>query len=181
MYKSFIRFFTILASLCLITACAPVISRQIRDQVEPGLSLKKIKQNPNAYRGKVVLWGGVILGAENQKNGTMLEILQKPIDWRERPENVDRSQGRFLALCKGYLDTAIYARGREVTVAGPIDGEEVRPLGQIHYTYPLILVKQIHLWPKRSEPPVYIWPPPYYWGYPWWGFGPPGCWLPRRR
>lgn len=181
MYKSFIGFFAILVSLTLVAACAPVISSQIRAQVEPGLDLKEAKQNPDAYKGKIVLWGGIILRAENQKDGTMLEILQKPIDWLERPEDVDRSQGRFLALCKGYLDTAIYARGREVTVAGSIDGEETRPLGQIHYTYPLILVKEIHLWAKRSPAPVYVWPPPYYWGYPWWYFGPPDYWLPRRR
>ncbi|NIR17244.1 MAG: hypothetical protein GWN86_26345, partial [Desulfobacterales bacterium] len=60
--------------------CAPVISKDIRDQVARDLSFKEVLQDPEAYKGKMVLWGGVIIKAENQKEGTLIEVLQKPTD-----------------------------------------------------------------------------------------------------
>lgn len=73
-----------------------------------------------------------------------------------RPKDVDDSDGRFLALYDGYLDTAIYTRGREVAVAGDIRGKKVLPLGQIDYTYPFIFIKEIHLFTRslRSLEPA---------------------------
>ncbi|MBW2023760.1 MAG: Slp family lipoprotein [Deltaproteobacteria bacterium] len=38
---------------------------------------------------------------------------------------MDKSKGRFLALYKGFLDVAIYRRGREVTIGGKIIGKRV--------------------------------------------------------
>jgi len=59
----------------------------------------------------------VIIGAKNLKEGTLIEMVRKPADIERRPKDCDESDGRFLALYEGYLDVAIYNRGREVTVA----------------------------------------------------------------
>jgi outer membrane lipoprotein len=98
-----------------------------------------------------------------------VQILQKPVDLVGQPKDVDRSEGRFLALYNGFLDVAVYAKGREVTVAGEVKEKRVLPLGEIEYSYPLIHVRELHLWPDRSkEKPI----PPPYWNYPWW-YAPP--------
>lgn len=159
--------------ILVIAGCAPVISKDIRDQVARDLSFKEVLQDPEAYKGKMVLWGGVIIKAENQKEGTLIEVLQKPTDREGRPKDVDLSDGRFLALYDGFLDAAIYAREREVTIAGEIKEKRVLPLGDIQYSYPLILVRQLHLWPAERKEQLYPYPYPRPYGpYPWWWYHP---------
>jgi len=153
-----------LALFLSISCCAPVISKELRSQVARDLTFKEILNNPEAYKDKVVFLGGVLIGAKNLREGTLIEVLQKPTDSQGRPKDADESLGRFLALYDGYLDVAIYSRGREVTVAGEIRGKKVLPLGEIEYTYPLISAKEIHLWrPERKEKI-------YYYPYPWWHY-----------
>jgi outer membrane lipoprotein len=154
----------LLSLMFFVSGCAPVISKGLRAQVDKEIRFEEVMQNPEAYQGKVVLWGGVIIGAKNRKEGTLIEILQKPTNMEGRPKDVDRSQGRFLALYDGYLDVAIYAQDRAVTVAGEIKGKRVLSLDEIEYTYPLVLVKEIHLWPPKSNDRFYPYP---YWNYPW--------------
>ncbi len=171
-----------------LSGCAPVISKGILRQVDPTLTFAKAFKNPDLYRGKIVVWGGVIVSSSNHKKGTLIEILQKPLGFEKRPTAGDDTGGRFLALYDGYLDTAIYSKGREVTVAGSILGERTQRLDQIDYRYPLIAVKEIHLWKKYAEPPRAYYPYPYgypgplfYWSYDpfWYPYGYP-YWYPHR-
>ena len=158
-----------LALFLFVSGCAPIISKELRSRVEREITFPEVLKNPDAYKGKVVIWGGVIIGAKNAKEGTLIEILQKPSDSRGRPKDVDQSHGRFLALYDGYLDVAIYSHGREVTVAGEIKGERILPLGEIEYSYPLISVKEINLWRPERKERVYLCP---YWRYPWYLYYP---------
>lgn len=161
----------ILAVMLLPAGCASVISKGLRSQVEMEADFGKVFQDPDAYQGRVVLWAGVIIASQNRKEGTLIEILETPTDLEGRPKNIEQSTGRFLALYNGYLDPVIYSQGREVTVAGQVKGESVLPIGEIEYSYPLILVKEIHLWPikskERPSPPCPCW---HY--YPWWRYYP---------
>ena len=160
----------LLGLIFFASSCAPVISKGLRGQVDKEIRFEEVIQDPDAYQGKIVLWGGVIIGAKNQRDGTLIEILRTTTDMRGRPKDLDRSQGRFLALYDGYLDVAIYAQGREVTVAGEIMGKRILPLDEIEYTYPVISVKEIHLWPLKRKDRVYY---PYpYWHYPWGWYHP---------
>lgn len=163
------RLLLISLMIAFLSGCAPVISQQIREQVTPTLSFDEVLRDPDRYRNQIVIWSGVIVKSENTKEGTLFEVLQKPADSRGRPIDIDRSQGRFLALYPEYLDTAIYSKGREVTVAGRILEKRISPLGEIEYAYPLVLVKEIYLWrPIRED----RWGHPYYyphwWRYPYW-------------
>ncbi len=159
----------------LMSGCAPIISKQLRDQIITEITFRQVRENPDAYKGNLVLWGGVIVGAKNVKEGTLLEVLQRPTDRRGIPKDVDESDGRFLALYDGYLDVAIYAQGRGVTIAGEVKGERIGPLGEIEYRYPLIGIKEIHLVKEeRYYPCPYRYP---YWSYPpWWYYPYPYPW-----
>jgi outer membrane lipoprotein len=159
----------------LMSGCAPVISKELRDQVAPEITFREVHEDPDAYKGKLVLWGGVIIGAKNLKEGTLIEVLQRPTDRRGRPKDVDESDGRFLALYDGYLDVAIYAQGRGVTVAGEIKGKTVQTLDEIEYKYPLIAIKEIHLVKEERYHPYAYWYP-YWWYPPWWYYPYPYPW-----
>ena len=149
------------------SGCATVISKEVINRANREISVSDVTKSPETYKGVSVVWGGEIVGATNRKEGTLLEILQKPVDYTLRPEKVDESPGRFLAVHNGYLDVAIYEPGREVTVAGQIQGVRVLPLGEIEYTYPVIDVEEIHLWEPRKETAEY----PYGY-YPHWYYSP---------
>lgn len=160
----------VLAIMFLPAGCTSVISKELRSQVKVETDFRKVFQDPDAYQGRVVLWAGVIIASQNRKDGTQIEILETPADLEGRPRDIDQSPGRFLALYNGFLDPSIYSQGREVTVAGPVMGKRLLPIGEIEYSYPLILVKEIHLWPvKGKERPIPPWP---YWYYPWWWYYP---------
>jgi outer membrane lipoprotein len=174
------RFLLLLTAFCLSllsVGCGPSISKGLKNQVDKDIHFKEVLKNPDAFKGKVVMWGGVILEAKNQKGGTLLEVLQKPLDWDDRPQDGDESHGRFLGLYEGFLDTALYAKGREVTVAGEIQGKKVLPMDEIDYTYPFLAVKEVHLWPERVKERIV---PAPYWPYPWW-WGDPYYRRPPRR
>jgi outer membrane lipoprotein len=149
------------------SSCAPVVSKKLRAQVDKETTFDDVIEDPSSHQGKLVIWAGVIIGAKNEKEGTIIEILHKPADIQGRPKDVDESGGRFLAVYDGYLDVAVYRQDREVTIAGVIQTGRVLPLGNIEYAYPVISVKEIHLWPRRSNQRVYLIYP--YWYYPgWW-------------
>ncbi|SMC17347.1 outer membrane lipoprotein [Desulfacinum hydrothermale DSM 13146] len=143
---------TVLAALILfLGGCAHVISPAVRRQAQWDLSVSEVQKNPDYYRGKVVIWSGRILSGENLSTATVLEILQLPADRQGRPRDFTRSEGRFLARDKRFLDTALYAPGRLVTVAGTVAGAERRRVGQVPYTYPVLDVLELHLWPQESQ------------------------------
>jgi outer membrane lipoprotein len=127
-------------------------------------------RDPEAHQGKTILWGGEILSIVNRKDGTLLEVLQKPLDFENRPKEVDSSGGRFMAFIDRYLDPAVYAEGRQVSVAGPIQGKEQRAIGEIQYVYPVVRVVEIHLWPKRVHEPMYYYPDPFWYDRWWWRY-----------
>jgi outer membrane lipoprotein len=160
--------------LCVaISACAPIISPELRREVREEITLSQVRKDPDPCKGKVVIWGGKIVGAANKREGTLIEVLQLPLDRSDRPKEVDTSEGRFLTMHPDYLDVAIYRQGREITVVGEIEGVKTLPLGEIEYRYPFIKAKKIHLWEVGPEsigvchefPPYPFWYRPYWWRY----------------
>ena len=150
--------------------CAHVISKDLRAHTDPSLTFSQVHQNPEAYKGKLVIWGGEIIEAVNQKDGTTLfEIFQRPIDRWGEPKLEYPSEGRFLIFTEKYLDPYIFRRGKKITVAGEIQGEKIKPVGEMDYRYPLLFSKQIYLW-EEYRYPTYYYPYPYY--DPWWGYYP---------
>jgi len=123
-------------------------------EADKGIMFDELSKDPGKYKGRTVLLGGVIIKTENRKDGTILEIYQTELDYYGQPLNTDVSQGRFLAMDEKFLDSEIYRNGRKITVAGVVDGVEVRKLGKIDYQYPYLLIKKIHLW-KEELPHEY--------------------------
>lgn len=149
-----IRFlFTIL--LILLTSCAHVVSKEIRD-IAIKVSDEEIMRSPDSYLGNIVILGGIIASSINTEEGTYIEVVQKPLDSRGRPQDVDLSYGRFIIHYDSYLDTAIYTTGREITVVGEVRGKKIRQLGQIMYPYLFLKGKELYLFEPRRPLPINI-------------------------
>ena len=170
--KNLFHSFLLLFLAVLLSGCVHVISKDLREAADPSVTFREILKNPNAYKGKSVVWGGEIIETTNKQDGTtLIEVFQRSLNWREEP--IGSSEGRFLVRVDSYLDPYVYSQGRKITVAGEILGEDVRPLGEMDYWYPLVFSKQLHLW-EYYYPYSYYSPGWYYdpW-YPWWGWGYP--------
>jgi len=167
-----------LASFLLLTGCAHVISEESRNMVDASIQFQGLRADPDSYVGKYVMLGGTVAGVQNDKDGSQLEVVQSPLDSDELPEEVSHSSGgRFLAITPRFLDPVVYKTGRRVTVVGQVQGKKVLPIDRIEYTYPVISIREIHVWSKSElEPPQYP-PPGYYYDPYWWG---PPYWWHRR-
>jgi len=163
-------------SLFMLSACAyKPIAQQYREAAKAeDLTFAMVLQNPDAYVGDVVLWGGIIVRATVIKGGTRLIVLETPLGGNEKPRGARHSQGRFIAMSSNFLEPALYKAGSRITLAGQVDGKRTLPLGETTYTYPVVTIKQLHLWrrPPRYVYP-YAYPYDYYWGWgPYWDWGP---------
>lgn len=132
-----------------------------------------------AAQGTRVRWGGHIIETAPQQNETCFFVLDAPLDSQARPQVDAQSRGRFVACRSGFYDPEVYAKGRELTVTGTIDGSMTRKIGDYDYAYPRVAADNVYLWPKR---PRYVQNPyydPFYgsFGDPFWGFGP--FWYPQ--
>ena len=135
-----------------------------------------LQRSPQSYRGKQIILGGVIVKTTNKAEGTLIEIYQTRLDSSNRPVDVDVSQGRFLALYDGFLDSKIYRPGRKITVIGLVQGEKILQLDEIPYHYPFVKIVKLLLFQEERQPPY----PPYYPYYdsPWYPWAPWYPWYP---
>jgi outer membrane lipoprotein len=140
----------------MVFGCAHAISKETRSAVGEGVEPQALFKDPDAYKGRTVMLGGVIVNSVNAPEGTYMEVVQLPLDYRGRPRPYEDSSGRFLVLHGDYLETAIYSRGRLVTVAGVVRGRSVRPLGETEYAYPLVESREIRLFRSRTWPRLYF-------------------------
>jgi len=133
-------------------------------EVTPGVA-----QSSDHFVGQRVRWGGSIANTEPGKNETCFEVVSHPLDSNARPLETDMTEGRFIACAPGFYDPEVYAKGREVTIIGNIQGATVRKLGEYEYRYPQISAETIYLWPKLLPYSYYGSPHPYYNNYePYW-------------
>lgn len=123
-----------------------------------------------------VRWGGVIQKVENHKEETLVELVGHRLDKTGRPVPTDQNPGRFIAQIKGFLDPAIYASERMLTIAGTVTTGTTRQIGEYTYHYPQIKVDKHHLWPKRDTLRHRYYPDPFwydpFWYNPWYPWHP---------
>jgi outer membrane lipoprotein len=149
------------------TGCLSPISKSARQEVNPRISFKEIRDAPEKFIGERVLLGGEIIRCRNTTQGTLLYVLQKEVDYRDKPRKDDRSDGRFMVQDPRFLDPEIYGSRRLVTVAGRVMGMQVKKIDDLDYGHPVIHADEIHLWRDDSERrEYYFYPQPmwYFWG-----------------
>lgn len=154
-------FLALWPGLLLFSACATTtIPSDILTGVDHTISFQRFSENPEAFMGKTLLLGGEVIITENQPGKTHLIVLQHELDGDLKPLNNDPSNGRFIVMAPEFLDPAIYAKGRRITIVGTVAGKETRQLNGIPYLYPVIEKSYLYLWPVEkivdSEPRVYF-------------------------
>ena len=152
-------------TLLILSGCS-VISQEIRQDVTRDVTIMAVQSNPEMYQGRKVIWGGSIISLKNLKDFTVIQVLQHPLDVRDRIKTRKESSGRFLVVVSGYLDGEIYKKEKEIIVAGTLDGVRVEPINEMEYAYPVLKPIEMKLFDpiddstyERLSPFHY---PPYY-------------------
>ena len=100
--------------------------------------------------GQRVRWGGSIASVSPAKNHTCFQVVSHPLDYSARPEEDDRTNGRFIACISGFYDPEIYAVKREITVIGTLQTPTIGNIGSYKYIFPNLDIETLYLWPKPS-------------------------------
>ena len=103
------------------------------------------------FSGDAVRWGGVIANVDNRQNETWIEIVARELNNSGRPREGDFSPGRFIAVLPGFVDPAVYAREREITVSGILEDAVEQMIGQHSYSYPKVVADNHVLWKPVSR------------------------------
>ena len=145
--------------LILFSGCGPVLSQAVIDESNPNVLLGELQRNPERYQGMSVLFGGTIVQAGNDAAGSWVEILQRPLGYRLEPKLNDQTGGRLLLKSNEIWDEQIFAKGRKITLVGKVEGTQTRSLNETTYDYPVLSVREYHLWPQgrtRTGPDVHF-------------------------
>ena len=145
-YRVVKPFCRVLPVTVLLVACTstPVFDT---DGVDRTLTPRNIATSPQLATGRHVQWGGIILSTTRLEDSTQIEVLAYPLDTAARPQRDSQPLGRFMLEQAGQLQPATYAEGRRITVVGTVTGTRIGQVGDGDYNYPVISVRQLHLWP----------------------------------
>jgi outer membrane lipoprotein len=145
------RPFLIAGMMMLLSACAvtPPFSddllHSVNRSMQPEQAVKDKAQDVQ------VMWGGVIIKATNTADHTDFAVLFYPLDSSQRPDREQPAKSRFIVRYRGYLETMVYAPGREITVLGKLQGVEEGKIGDAPYRFPVLQAERIHLWPMGDD------------------------------
>lgn len=77
------RWFPLIVGLIVVWgfgACTTTIPSRFVNQAEPGVTLTALKTRPDAYKGKVVILGGVIMDKTEREGRVWLLVKNRPLD-----------------------------------------------------------------------------------------------------
>jgi outer membrane lipoprotein len=144
-----------------LSCCSLPISMDLQREANRDLSFVKVSNNPAAYIGNTVIWGGVILQVQDNSDGTEIRVRQNPLKSNESPDT-ESTEGEFIALTGESLDPNVFKIGKKITVGGEIIGEKTENTQTTRFTYPVIQIKEYYLWSNGNK---------------WWEPRPSSGWL----
>jgi len=146
--------------LVIGVGCASKPASSISLAVVEDVSLAQVRKAGDDYLGSIVRWGGVVTEVENKVDKTWVFLVGRALKDNEKPVSDSPSDGRFIASFDGFIDPLVYKVGRPLTVVGSIEGSTVRPIGD--YQFPIVTVRDSHLWADSVKTRAYYAPPPYW-------------------
>jgi len=146
---------------CLLLGACTSMPQAMKDARVVDISYAVASQNIDSYKDVPVRWGGIIIDVENEENFSLVQALFYPLNYFGRPKLNGLYGDRFVIKSTEFLDPVIYAKGREITVVGTLNGDIERTVGKRIIRVPLILSTAIYLWPKHYHNDYYS----YVYGY----------------
>jgi outer membrane lipoprotein len=131
--------------------CTYAISPALTEKADKTVPFEKLQADPDAFQGKLIIVGGTIDQISDVNRGSLIEVIQRPLDYWGKPEQTRRTGGRFLVFHQGPLNILAYAPGLDITIAGEVLGTRIPMIGDKQYDYPVILAKELKLWEREPR------------------------------
>ena len=141
--------------ICLLLSACAGLPSALKDVPVADIPYGQASQSINSYKDASVRWGGVIIDVENEQDSSLVQVLFHPLDSYGRPQLNKPGEGRFVIKSTEFLDPVVYAKDKEVTVAGILAGDIERTIGKRVVRLPLISATAIHLWPISERDDFY--------------------------
>lgn len=162
-------------AVILLAGCS-TLSKEARRGADRKLTIDQVQSSPETYKGRKVIWGGLIIQTENLEEFSQIEVLETELTIEDIPTD-GKSRGRFLIRTPRYIDPDIFRKDKRITVVGTIKGTQAGKIGKMNYAYLVIEPLEMKLFedPRyryRDMPPPWYFSPygPYYPYYPWPGY-----------
>src|SRR5690625_1718436 len=85
-----------LAGVLLVAGCASVPHSLDVPLAEPAPELSQVQSQPDRFTGQTVRWGGTIVGVQNNSDGSLIEVVARPLQSNSRPNENGMTPGRVL-------------------------------------------------------------------------------------
>ncbi len=158
----------ILMLIVAISGCTS--SKAIRTPVADSISIEQARQTKET--GKMVRWGGLIVGVDNKSDHSIIEIVAKPLTRYGVPKISNKTGGRFLARSDEFLEPEDIKSGRYITVSGLLNDYQTGKIGDYEYEYPLVQINEYNVWPVNNYRRPYHRYHSFYHYDPFWGHYP---------
>ncbi len=164
------KYFIVACFAIVLTGCASYPDKVAVTEGTELVSFSSVSQSSNAFIGKTARFSGVIANVSNEKAQTKLDVLYYPASNTGRPKTKNEPLGRFRVVVEGFVDPAVYLKGKAITALGTIKQPETAKIGEYEYEYPTLISNNIHLW-KEVEPRSEV-----HFNYAWHGIQPRWHW-----
>lgn len=137
-----------------LVACASVIPRGLKEEVR-SVPFAALQQAPERYVGTLLLLGGEVLAVRPRGDWTEIEVLERPLGLRDRPQLDHPSRGEFVVLFRpepGDARMDQFVPGRLITVVGEMQGRAALPGDIPSDRRVLLMARYVHLWPPPLFP-----------------------------
>ena len=140
----------------LILACAPAVifPPEVLEKVDRTVSFKQVVDHPAEYQGRVVEFGGQILGSLVEGDEVQLLVRELPIQTKPVYGPVDRggTRGLFIIRFTGKVGEQDLQHGNMVIVIGPMMGNVVTNVTGVPVSRPTVSAECFHIWRTQGEP-----------------------------
>ena len=159
--------FLIFFAFLVVIGCTHPISDNMRATLDPSISTVGLFESPEVYVGKKVMLAGNIVQTRNFLDNTDIEVVQKGMDSYGNLNTGDATLGRFIFRHRGYLESEVYAKGRNIIGAGVVVGSQAGKIGERDYLFAVIEPEEINLLPEYPDTPYYNDPfyPYFFYGF----------------
>ncbi len=146
-----IRTAILIAATLLLHGCIYAISSPLAEKADRSVSFERFLSHPDLFQGKLIILGGTITQYQAMRQGTLLEVAHKPLDYWGKPEHTRRMSGNFLVFHRGPLNPLAYAPGVDITIAGEVLGPDDPHLGKKQVDLPVILTHEHRIWSRERQ------------------------------
>jgi starvation-inducible outer membrane lipoprotein len=132
----------------LVAGCAARIPQQLAGQVSWNLGFPEIRRQPEAYIGRVVALGGIVMHIEAIDEGYRVIVGELPLDGssRHRPAVNQPPGGLFIVQISRNALSRDLRPGAEITVVGEIRGKATSASLGSSEEVPLLAERYIRVW-----------------------------------